>query len=51
MGYDGVPKKGRARGTTPLVKIGTPFISPKLSQLESPKFYKHLGSVKYSFWM
>ena len=30
-------------------RFGTPFISSKLSQLESPKFYKHLGSVNYSF--
>ena len=35
----------------PLWKFGTLFISPKLSQLESPKFHKHLGSVKYSFPM
>jgi len=31
----------------PLVKFGTPFISPKLSERGSPKFYEHLGSVKY----
>ena len=46
FGYENVFARGLARGVAPLVKFGTAFISSKLSQLESPKFYKHFGNVK-----
>ena len=41
----------RARGAASLVNIWDTVygISPKLSDLGTPKSYKHLGSVKYFF--